>query len=113
MFLPIFDEVFKHIIEYLAMKVDNALILKLENLAKLKLSEQEKGKLMFELEKIIEMFSHIEEVDTSNVDPLIHLNDTHNQLREDQAGEHIDIELYAANAPLMKERMFAVPKVIE
>ncbi len=95
------------------MKVDNALILKLENLAKLKLSEQEKGKLLFELEKIIDMFSKIEEVDTSNVKPLIHMTDTYNQLRNDEVGLHLDIEEYSSNAPLMKEKMFAVPKVIE
>jgi aspartyl-tRNA(Asn)/glutamyl-tRNA(Gln) amidotransferase subunit C len=95
------------------MKVDNALILKLENLAKLKLSEEEKHKLMFELEKIIEMFSLIEEVDTANVDPMIHMNDTYNQLRNDEIGEHLDIESFSSNAPLMIEKMFAVPKVIE
>lgn len=95
------------------MTVDNTLILKLENLAKLNLSEQEKSTLKGELEKIIEMFSQIEEVDTSNVLPLIHMTDTYNAVREDIVGEHLKTEDFAANAPMMQDNMFAVPKVID
>jgi aspartyl-tRNA(Asn)/glutamyl-tRNA(Gln) amidotransferase subunit C len=95
------------------MTVDNTLILKLENLAKLNLSEQEKGKLIGELEKIIGMFSQIEEVDTSDVAPLIHMTDTYNVLREDTVGQHLNVEDFADNAPMMQDNMFAVPKVID
>ncbi len=95
------------------MTVDNELISKLENLAKLRLSEEEKNKLKFELEKIIDMFSQIEEVNTDGVEPLIHMTDTYNQVREDIEGKHLDMKAFEKNAPLMKDNMFAVPKVIE
>jgi aspartyl-tRNA(Asn)/glutamyl-tRNA(Gln) amidotransferase subunit C len=95
------------------MTVDNELILKLENLAKLKLSDEEKTKLKFELEKIIGMFSEIGEVDTTGIEPLIHMTEGVNHWRDDKVGNHLKIENFESNAPLMKDKMFAVPKVIE
>jgi aspartyl-tRNA(Asn)/glutamyl-tRNA(Gln) amidotransferase subunit C len=95
------------------MKVDNELISKLETLAKLRLSVAEKEQLSVELEKIIDMFSMISAVNTDAVEPLIHINDIENVLREDIEGQHLDINKYVGNAPKMLNNMFAVPKVIE
>jgi aspartyl-tRNA(Asn)/glutamyl-tRNA(Gln) amidotransferase subunit C len=95
------------------MKVNIELISKLETLAKLKLSETEKHELMGELDKIIDMFSMIEAVDTENVEPLIHINEVENIHRDDLPGQHLDIKAFESNAPKMKDNMFAVPKVIE
>ncbi len=95
------------------MKVDDTLILKLETLARLKLSTTEKEKLKGELDKIIDMFSMIAEVNTENVAPLIHMSEGTNIVRNDEVGNHLDIEKLKNIAPLIKENMFAVPKVIE
>jgi aspartyl-tRNA(Asn)/glutamyl-tRNA(Gln) amidotransferase subunit C len=95
------------------MKVDNELISNLETLAKLRLSVAEKEQLSVELEKIIDMFSMISAVNTDDVEPLIHINDVENVLREDIEGQHLNINEYAKNAPKMLNNMFAVPKVIE
>lgn len=95
------------------MKVDDALILKLENLAKLRLEEDEKASLKNDLEKIIDMFSLISEVDTEDVEPLRHINDDVNILREDKVQKTLTLEDVKENAPKIINNQFAVPKVIE
>jgi aspartyl-tRNA(Asn)/glutamyl-tRNA(Gln) amidotransferase subunit C len=49
------------------MQVDRPLILKLENLARLELSEAEREQLTGDLNKILAMVEKLEELDTSNV----------------------------------------------
>jgi aspartyl-tRNA(Asn)/glutamyl-tRNA(Gln) amidotransferase subunit C len=95
------------------MYIDDQLILKLEGLAKLKLSTEEREKLKFELDKILDMFSKISEVDTEGVAPLVHITDTVHLLRDDTVGHHIKLEDVKQSAPLIKDGFFAVPKVIE
>jgi aspartyl-tRNA(Asn)/glutamyl-tRNA(Gln) amidotransferase subunit C len=95
------------------MNVDEALVLKLEKLARLKLTDTEKEKLKNDLDKIINMFSMVAEVNTENVAPLIHMSNETNVLREDVIGNHLDISKMNDVAPLIKHNMFAVPKVIE
>ncbi|HMP30893.1 MAG TPA: Asp-tRNA(Asn)/Glu-tRNA(Gln) amidotransferase subunit GatC [Saprospiraceae bacterium] len=95
------------------MKVDDDLILKLEILAKLKLSDDEKEVLKGDLEKIIDMFSLISEVNTDDVEPLRHINNNFNTLRDDEVLPSFDIEQMKDNAPKLINNQFAVPKVIE
>ncbi|MFM2394831.1 MAG: hypothetical protein RLZZ546_2813 [Bacteroidota bacterium] len=95
------------------MKVDKELILKLENLAKLKLSDDERDELKSELEKIIDMFSQIAEVNTEGIEPLIHMSDAVNVLRNDEVGKHLSVNDLKQIAPLVLQDMVAVPKVIE
>lgn len=95
------------------MKVDQELILKLENLAKLKLSDDERHLLKGELEKIIDMFSQIAEVNTDGIEPLIHMSEAVNVLRNDEVGSHMTVDQLKEIAPLVIKNMVAVPKVIE
>ena len=95
------------------MYIDDQLISKLEKLAKLKLTDQEKDILKADLDKILDMFSTISSVDTENVEPLRHINAHYNVMREDVAGNMLKLEDIAGNAPKMDQNMFAVPKVLE
>ena len=95
------------------MEITNDLILKLENLAKLKLSAVERDKLKVELGKIIDMFGEISEVNTDDVLPLVHMTETYNNLRQDKIGNQLTLDDVKDNAPKIINNMFAVPKVIE
>lgn len=95
------------------MVVNDALILKLQDLAKLELSRAEKETMKVELEKIIEMFDTISNVDTGGIEPLIYLSDTVNNLRDDNPGESLPVEVFADMAPAFINNFVAVPKVIE
>ncbi|MCB0648611.1 MAG: Asp-tRNA(Asn)/Glu-tRNA(Gln) amidotransferase subunit GatC [Saprospiraceae bacterium] len=95
------------------MHVNESLISKLEELALLRLTESEKMMLTKDLEKIIDMFSLIAEVDTSDVEPLRHMNEVYNVMREDVPAPSLSIEEVRGNAPRIINDQFAVPKVIE
>ena len=95
------------------MYIDDALVLKLENLAKLRLSEEERMTIRQELTSIIGIFAKISEVNTEGVKPLIHMSSSFNALREDSGAVSIDFEAIRVNAPALLERYFTVPKVIE
>ena len=95
------------------MEITNDLILKLENLAKLKLSAVERDKLKVELGKIIDMFGEISEVNTDDVLPLVHMTETYNNLRQDKIENQLTLDDVKDNAPKIINNMFAVPKVIE
>ena len=95
------------------MHVDDQLISKLEKLAKLKLTDQEKETLKVDLDKILDMFSTIASVNTDNVEPLRHINAHFNVMRDDKVGKMLALEDVVENAPKIDQNMFAVPKVIE
>lgn len=95
------------------MKVDSVLIEKLETLANLKLDDAEKEQLIKDLDKMIEMFGKISEVETEGVIPLTHMTDSVNVMRADTPVDGLSVEHALANAPERIGRYFAVPKVIE
>lgn len=95
------------------MKVDKALISKLEELARLELSEAEEARLQTDLENILEMVEKLQELDTQNVAPLIYISEEVNVLRPDVVQHQINREKALANAPDHTDEFFKVPKVID
>lgn len=95
------------------MIIDNELILKLEHLARLQLSEAERGALKGDLNKILTMVERLKEVDTDNVEPLVYLNEQSNSLRTDEVANQVDRKDALKNAPDSNEPYFKVPKVID
>lgn len=95
------------------MQIDRDLILKLENLAKLELSDLERERLGLDLTNILQMVEKLQELDTSNVEPLTYISDVVNQLREDEISGQVTNEQALSNAPETNEPYFKVPKVIQ
>lgn len=95
------------------MDINDELISKLERLAKLKLSEEERSIIKKDLKNILDMIDKIQEVDTSNVAPLEHINDDINVLRDDIAKNEITNDEALKNAPEISDNYIAVPKVID
>ena len=108
-----FGEVYRTHIEFQRMVIDDELILKLQNLAKLDLSEQEAVAMKQELAKVIDMFDAISAVDTSDVEPLIYLSDATDNMREDEAKASPPRTVLEDIAPLTHQHYVAVPRVIE
>ena len=94
------------------MQIDRDLILRLENLAKLELSESERERLCVDLTNILQMVEKLKELDTSNVEPLTYISDVVNQLRDDEIKGQVTIEQALSNAPEKNEPYFKVPKVM-
>jgi aspartyl-tRNA(Asn)/glutamyl-tRNA(Gln) amidotransferase subunit C len=95
------------------VNVDNALILKLEKLARLQLSETERSNIRRELESVLAMVEKLEEVDTRGVEPLLHIVEREQSLREDVVENQLSGDDALSNAPEKESPFFKVPKVIE
>ncbi len=88
-------------------------LLKLAKLSRLELSEEEKTNLPDELNKILDWMNELNEIDTTNIEPLTHLTFEVNSFREDEVKNMLDHEKALLNAPKKDENYFIVPKVLE
>ncbi len=94
------------------MEVNDALIDKLAHLARLKFDASEKDEIKKDLQKMIAFVEKLNELDTTGVEPLLHMSEEINVLREDEVKGSIGREDALKNAPVHDEQFFKVPKVI-
>ncbi len=94
------------------MEINNDLIDKLANLAKLNFDDEGKQRIQNDLQKILTFFEKISELDTENVEPLIYMSDEVNVFRKDEAKQLISRLEGLKNAPLEDGEFIKVPKVI-
>ncbi len=87
-------------------------ILYTAKLANLSYDENDLEKVEKGLNDILSYMDMISEVDTEGVEPLTHVMETVNVLREDETGETLPIEEVQKNAPDWDDRSFKVPKVM-
>ena len=94
------------------MTIDNELISRLEHLARLELSEEERHRIQKDLNEILKMVEKLNELDTENVEPLIYVSEEENVLREDEIKNQVDRSEALKNAPDQDGVHFKVPRVI-
>ncbi len=82
-------------------------------LAKLQFSDEEKQKLIAQLNRILDYFAKLNELDTAHVPPTSHVLPLKNVFREDVITPSLSQEEALANAPDRWMDYFKVPKVIE
>lgn len=95
------------------MNVNDALIDKLAHLSRLEFAEDEKQDIKNDLEKMIGFIDKLNELDTTGVEPLLHVSENVNIFRKDEVKGEINREDVFKNAPLHDEQFFKVPKVIK
>ena len=95
------------------MEVNDTLVDKLANLARLQFDETEKVAIKKDLQRMIEFVEKLNELDTTGVAPLLHMSDRVNALRQDVVKGSISREDALLNAPLKDTQFFKVPKVIK
>ena len=82
-------------------------------LARLRLSDERLEEYRSQLSSILEHIAMLEELDVTGVEPMAHPRDITNRLAEDVVGEPMPLEALLANAPAVKDRFLAVPKVLD
>ena len=102
-------------IEAFLVVMEPSLISKLEKLARLRLSDQERSQFAADLNRILSMIDTLQQLDTKGVEPLVYLNDAGNVHREDQWCDSgtLSTEQALQNAPDHDGKYFRVPKMIE
>lgn len=94
------------------MAITIADIERIAQLAKLRLTEDEKEKLTKELSQIIGYVEKLNELNLENVPPTSHVLDLKNVMREDEVKPWFSQEEALMNAPAKHGGFFSVPKVI-
>ena len=95
------------------MEVNDELINNLAHLARLEFNDVAKSEIKNDLQKMIAFIEKLNELDTTGVEPLLHMSENINVLREDEVTHTITREEALKNAPLHDEQFFKVPKVIK
>ena len=95
------------------MEVTDELIADLSKLARLEFVDAEKEEIKHDLQQMITFINKLNEVDTTGVEPLLHMSENVNVLREDEIKGSISREDAFKNAPIHNEQFFMVPKVIK
>lgn len=96
---------------------------KIARLSRIKVEPQQHDEIVQKFSTIVEMIDHLQQVDTSDIQPLsnpLELLNIHQRQRPDQITEHDQHEKYQAVAPKTKNGkpttmsgLYLVPAVIE
>jgi len=95
------------------MEVNDAMVDKLANLARLSFNDAEKQEIKTDLQRMIAFVEKLDELDLDGVEPLLHMSGEVNVLREDEVKGSVSREQALKNAPQHDDQFFKVPKVIK
>ncbi len=95
------------------MKITRDEVQRVAVLARLQFSPQEEEILTGQLDKILQYMEKLNQLDTTNVEPLAHAVDVTNAFREDRVANQPSPDAMLANAPARERNFFKVPKIIE
>jgi aspartyl-tRNA(Asn)/glutamyl-tRNA(Gln) amidotransferase subunit C len=92
--------------------IDREQVLRVAELARLKISEEEVTKFTVQLGSIIEFVEQLKSVDTSDVEPTCFVEPLHDPTRPDVEKPSLSQDELLKNGPKVKNGFFAIPKVI-
>jgi aspartyl-tRNA(Asn)/glutamyl-tRNA(Gln) amidotransferase subunit C len=94
------------------MKIDNETVDKIAHLARLEFKNEAKEAMIKDMNNMLGFIDKLNELDTSNVEPLIYMSEEVNVFREDEVIHEITQQEALKNAPKKDSDYFKVPKVI-
>tara|TARA_Y100000590_G_C15614350_1_gene975138 strand:- start:860 stop:1177 length:318 start_codon:yes stop_codon:yes gene_type:complete len=95
------------------MTIDRNHILKIASLANLTLSEDEIDDYTTDVNKILELFEDIKDIDTTGVKPLSNVLEQFSDSRDDTPKKSVDRDCALKNAPDTDGVFFQVPPTIK
>jgi aspartyl-tRNA(Asn)/glutamyl-tRNA(Gln) amidotransferase subunit C len=94
------------------MEINDELIDKLSSLSRLNYQGAEREEIKKDLSRILDFVNQLSKVDTSNVEPLVHMTNESNHLRKDEPVQEITHEEALKNAPDKDSDYFRTPKIL-
>ena len=95
------------------MEVTDELVRKLAHLSRLSIADYEMEKIRKDLGEMIGFVEKLHEVNTEEVEPLLHMSPSANVLRPDVIVPGLSTDEALKNAAVKDEQFFLVPKVIK
>ena len=87
-------------------------VLKISKLSKLSFTDEEIEHFRTDLNKILDHMEELNQLDTSNVEPLFNVSDLKDVLRKDEVKLGQSKKEFLENAPDKDENLIIVPKII-
>lgn len=97
----------------MATRLTRADVLKVASLARLKLTESEIEAFAIKLGELLEYFAVLNEVQTDDVEEMVHAVELSNVFRDDVVRPSLDRRAALANAPKADGQFFLVPQILE
>lgn len=94
-------------------KITKADVEYVASLAQLTLDEDAKEHMLHDLESILGYIEKLGELDTSGVEPMMHVLDIANVYREDDVTSSLNRDLALKNAPNTDGEYFLVPRILD
>lgn len=94
------------------MKIEDKSVDRIAELSRLEFDAASKEEIKQDLNRILGFIDKLEELDTSNTEPLIFMSEEINVLREDEDKSTITQVEALKNAPRKDSDYFRVPKVL-
>lgn len=95
------------------MSLDKDQVQHIAMLARLRLADEEFAETVDKLSRIVDFVDQLSKAATQDVVPMAHPLDASQRLRPDEVTERDDRDRFQANAPLVRDGLYLVPKVIE
>ena len=95
------------------MPVDRKMVRRIARLARIKVSEEDVPRLESELNSILKWIEMLNEVDTSNVEPMTRVVAMTMKKRKDEVTDGNCADDILKNAPSVDDHYFVVPKIVE
>jgi aspartyl-tRNA(Asn)/glutamyl-tRNA(Gln) amidotransferase subunit C len=95
------------------MSVDQGTVRRIARLARIAVADGEVPHLQEELNAILAFVEELNSVDVTGVEPMTSVTPMTMQWRADHVSDGDIADAVVANAPVVHDRFFAVPKVIE
>lgn len=95
------------------MQVDEKTVRRIARLARIKITDEEAKSLEGELSGILNWVEQLDEIDTSDVEPMTRVVAQELKKREDRVTDGEIADQIVKNAPMVDDHYFVVPKVVE
>ena len=95
------------------MKVDKETLEEIAELANFRIEGKDEKGLIIGMQKILEMASSLDKVETNGIAPMANPHDAKQILRDDVCRDVKQRDSFLALAPLAEDGFFLVPKVVE
>ncbi len=95
------------------MNINKETLHKIAHLARLNFEGHSEEEMITSMNDMIHWVEQLKEVDTDGVEPLTHMSEEINVLRDDIVKPHLSHERGLKNAPQKDSDYFRVPKVME
>jgi aspartyl-tRNA(Asn)/glutamyl-tRNA(Gln) amidotransferase subunit C len=97
----------------MSQKLTEQTVQRVARLARLKLSPQEVSKFTTQLQQVLHYVEQLNEVDSTDVEPMAHAIELSNVFRPDQPRDCLPREAALANAPKSDGQYFLVPPILD